>query len=79
MLFCRYYVAIGLVALRATCDDDDLCSMLMMCTRQFLRSGEGFHVEAKKGVYHDLVHIKGIPSMWHCSPCFHYSFSEGSI
>ena len=26
----------------------------MMCTREFSCGGEGFHVEAKKGVYHEL-------------------------
>jgi len=38
-------------------------SSLIMMRSWFSCGGEGFHVEEEKGVYHELVHKKGIPSI----------------
>ena len=61
-MFLYFHAAIGLVVHLFTHNDEVLISMPMLCTREFSCDAEGFHVEEEKGVYHELVHKKGIPT-----------------
>ena len=50
-----HHAAIGLVVQLTSRNDEVLCFMLMMCTREFLFGRESLHVEEEKPVHHELL------------------------